>query len=69
MIGNSKSAGSKQLHSKGFGAARPRGGRGGRNIRTPTERVQGAAHKLRKEADKAAAVLKGLLCMRAHAAY
>jgi hypothetical protein len=38
-------------------------------MRAPAERLQGAAHKLRKEAGKAAAAFKGAFCMRATAVY
>jgi hypothetical protein len=62
-------ASSKQLRSKSGGAKHPYVGLGRCDVRTPAERVQGVAHKLRKEAGKAAALFKGLLCVRAHAAY
>ncbi|KIY96033.1 hypothetical protein MNEG_11928 [Monoraphidium neglectum] len=60
-------ASSKKLQPKSGGAKHPYVGLGRCDVRTPVERVQGAAHKLRKEAGKAAALFKGLLCVRAHA--
>ncbi|KIY95543.1 hypothetical protein MNEG_12418 [Monoraphidium neglectum] len=69
LMSNNNAASGKQFLIKNAGAKRPCGGRGGRDMRTPAERVQGAAHKLRKEAGRAAAALKGAFCMRAPAVY
>ncbi|KIY94733.1 hypothetical protein MNEG_13230 [Monoraphidium neglectum] len=69
LTSTSSGASSKQLSLKSGGAKSPCAVRGGRDMRTPAERVQGAAHKLRKEAGRAAAALKGAFCMRAPAVY
>jgi hypothetical protein len=69
LTSTSNGARGKEFFFTSGGVKRPCAVRGGRDVRTPAERVHGAAHKLRKEAGKATAALKGLLCMRAPAAY